>query len=155
MEGCLSLVGLVGIALVPQYTYFLLWFSPLMVFVLVQILFRERCVLDELKRGNWGLVFRYGIAAFCCGFCWELWNYFSYVKWVYNVPYVHGLQVFEMPLVGFAGYIPFGVECATILHWMGVINDGINGDTPSRKLVKQGFRAVFPSSGASGAESEP
>jgi recombinational DNA repair protein (RecF pathway) len=31
---------------------------------------------------------------------------------VYAIPYVDVLHVFEMPLLGYAGYLPFGLACA-------------------------------------------
>ena len=116
----LSAVGLCGIVFVPEYVYLFLWISPLMVFVLVQVLLREPCILDRLRTGSWGFVFRFEIAALCCGLCWETWNYYAYAKWVYAVPWVHGFQVWEMPLIGFAGYLPFGVECAAVTAWLGL-----------------------------------
>ena len=114
----LAALGLTGIVFFPDYAYPLLWISPLMVFVLVQIVLKEPCILDCLKAGSWGLVFRFEIAALFCGFCWETWNFYSYAKWVYAVPWVHGFQVWEMPLIGFAGYLPFGVECAAVTAWL-------------------------------------
>lgn len=114
----LSLVGLTGIVFFPDCAYPLLWISPLMVFVLVQVMLGERCLLDRLKTGAWGLVFRFAAAALVCGLCWETWNYHALAKWVYAVPWVHGWQIWEMPLVGFAGYLPFGVECAAVTYWI-------------------------------------
>lgn len=114
----LSAVGLVGIVVCPDWTYPFIWISPLMVFVLVQIALGGPTVLDRLKTGSWGVVFRFEIAALVCGFFWETWNYYAYAKWVYSVPWVHGWQLWEMPLIGFAGYLPFGVECAAVLHMM-------------------------------------
>ena len=114
----LSLVGLTGIVFCPQFTYPLLWISPLMVFILVQIALKEQCVLDTLATGNWSLVFRFAIASLVCGLTWETWNYYSMAKWIYAVPYVHRFQVWEMPLVGFGGYLPFGMECAAVAAWI-------------------------------------
>ena len=114
----LSAVGLCGIVFCPDYVYPFLWISPLMVFVLVQILLKEPCILDRLKAGSWGLVFRFEVAALICGLCWETWNYYAMAKWVYAVPWVHGFQIWEMPLIGFAGYLPFGVECAAVTFWI-------------------------------------
>ena len=114
----LSAVGLTGIVFCPDYVYPFLWISPLMVFVLVQVLLKEPCILDRLREGSWGLVFRWEIAALCCGLCWETWNYYAYAKWVYAVPWVHAFQVWEMPFIGFAGYLPFGVECAAVVYWI-------------------------------------
>ncbi len=43
-----------------------------------------------------------------------MWNYYSLAKWEYGVPFVQKYLVFEMPILGFAGYLPFGLECAVI-----------------------------------------
>jgi hypothetical protein len=31
---------------------------------------------------------------------------------VYVIPYVDAFHLFEMPLLGYAGYLPFGLACA-------------------------------------------
>lgn len=114
----LSAVGLTGIVFFPAYAYPLLWISPVTVFLLVQFLLRQESVLDTLSCGNWSIFFRFAIASLICGFCWETWNYHALAKWVYAVPYVQRFHVWEMPLVGFAGYLPFGVECAAVTAWI-------------------------------------
>ena len=53
-------------------------------------------------------------AALVCGFFWEMWNYWSEARWQYDIPYVGQFHVFEMPLLGYAGYLPFGLMCATV-----------------------------------------
>ena len=116
--GTLSAAGLVGIVFAPEFSFPLLWISPVAVFLLVQFLMRERCVLDTLAVGNWSVFIRFAIAAFVCGLCWETWNYYALAKWVYAVPWVHRFQIWEMPLIGFAGYLPFGVECAAVTAWI-------------------------------------
>ena len=64
------------------------------------------------------LAFRYSVAALVCGLAWETWNFYAAAKWVYSVPYVHAFQIWEMPLLGFAGYLPFGLECAAVTAWI-------------------------------------
>lgn len=32
------------------------------------------------------------------------------MKWKYNVPYVGFLKIFEMPILGYFGYLPFALE---------------------------------------------
>lgn len=108
-----SAIGLVGIVFIPEFTYPFLWVSPVLVVVLVKRLTGSGCALDDISDGNWSLVVRYAVAALICGFVWELWNWNSLAKWIYDVPYVHRFQYFEMPLLGLFGYIPFGVECLT------------------------------------------
>ena len=43
-----------------------------------------------------------------------MWNFYSLARWEYAVPFVQRFKVFEMPLLGYAGYLPFGVECLAV-----------------------------------------
>ena len=114
----LSVLGLTGVVFFPDYAYPLIWISPLAVFIMVQTWLKEPSVLDSFSHGNWSVFFRFGLASLICGLCWETWNWHAYAKWVYAVPWVHRFQIWEMPLVGFAGYLPFGVECAAVTAWI-------------------------------------
>jgi len=113
-----SALGLSGIVFLPKYTFPLLWLSPLMVFMLIQSAIGEPGVMGLPGGRNWALVLRFAAAALVCGLCWETWNYYAVAKWVYSVPLVHRFQIWEMPLIGFAGYLPFGVECAAVTAWI-------------------------------------
>jgi hypothetical protein len=60
-----------------------------------------------------------------CGLIWEFWNYWGGTKWIYNVPILPDVKLFEMPILGFGGFPPFAVECFTMyvlvrrLLWRG------------------------------------
>ncbi len=110
----ISAAGLTGIGVWPNYLFSLLWVSPLLVIVSVESLMGERHVLSDIANGDWRLVISYAAAALFCGGFWEMWNYYSLARWEYSIPFVHRLQIFEMPLLGYAGYLPFGLECAVI-----------------------------------------
>jgi hypothetical protein len=47
---------------------------------------------------------------------WELWNSGSLAHWEYTIPFTHRFQLFEMPLLGYAGYLPFGLECLVVVQ---------------------------------------
>jgi len=114
----LAAAGLTGIVFCPHLTYPLLWISPLAVFLVVQRLTGASTVLDNLSFGDWRIAVRFALASLICGWFWEMWNLHSAAKWIYSVPYVHRFQIFEMPLLGFAGYLPFGLECAVVAAWV-------------------------------------
>ena len=59
-----------------------------------------------------------------CGFVWETWGFWLHVKWVYSVPYLHRFCYAEMPLIGFAGYLPFGIEALLVCGWLGLHDAG-------------------------------
>jgi hypothetical protein len=56
------------------------------------------------------------VAAFFCGFLWEMWNIRASAKWTYDIPYFEWLRIFEMPLFGYGGYIPFAFEIYAAYH---------------------------------------
>ena len=115
----LSLVGVF-----PDYLFPLLWISPLLIMVSLQTLWHEQHVFSDSCHGNWQGMVSVSMAALCCGFFWEMWNMYSLAKWEYTVPFVQRYHVFEMPLLGYAGYLPFGLECAVI---GGVLEKAITG----------------------------
>jgi hypothetical protein len=49
-----------------------------------------------------------------CGILWEFWNYWAGAKWIYTVPIMQNLKIFEMPLPGYFGFPPFALECFTM-----------------------------------------
>jgi hypothetical protein len=34
---------------------------------------------------------------------------------------VHRFEIFEMPVLGYAGYLPFGLECAVVADLLGTL----------------------------------
>jgi len=106
--------SLAGIGVWPNYLFSLLWVSPLVVIVSLQSLTGEFTILSGITTENWSPIITSAAAALFCGIFWEMWNYYSLARWEYSVPYVHGFQIFEMPILGYAGYLPFGLECIVI-----------------------------------------
>lgn len=107
--------GLVAIGRWPQLCYPLVWIAPFGLLYALQALPGHRPLCVALARGDWRPVVLPALAALVCGFFWELWNYGSLARWVYTVPYVTTLHLFEMPLLGYAGYLPFGLVCAAVV----------------------------------------
>ena len=54
------------------------------------------------------------VAALICGF-WEMWNFTAWPAGNMQVPFIYmGLHCFQMPLLGYAGCLPFGLECLAV-----------------------------------------
>jgi hypothetical protein len=98
----------------PNHLFALLWTAPLLILVSLQALFNETHIFSPLKEGDWRFVLASALAALLCGVFWEMWNYCSLAKWVYHVPFVQRFHLFEMPILGYAGYLPFGLECSVV-----------------------------------------
>jgi hypothetical protein len=109
----LSAAGLTAIGIFPDYLFPLLWVSPLLIIVSLQSIMGESHIFSS-GSGNYHQVVSAALAAVMCGFFWEMWNYFSLAKWEYSIPFVQRFQIFEMPVLGYAGYLPFGLECLAV-----------------------------------------
>ncbi len=116
----LSAAGLVVIGVRPNYLFPFLWFSPLLIIVCLQTLMKERHIFSQMAAGDWRGAVAAILAAIICGGFWEMWNYFSLAKWEYSIPLVQRVHIFKMPLLGYAGYLPFGLECAVIGDMLGM-----------------------------------
>jgi len=57
-------------------------------------------------------------AGLLCGLWWEAWNYLATAKWVYTLPVLNFGKIFEMPLLGYLGFMPFALECAVMYNFM-------------------------------------
>ena len=86
-----------------------------MVIVGMQLAMGRSTIFAGAERGDWRSVVLPALAALICGFFWEMWNWQSLAHWEYSVPFVQRYQIFAMPLLGYAGYLPFGLECAAVV----------------------------------------
>jgi hypothetical protein len=110
----LGCVVLACIGIWPRILFPVLWVAPLVVLVALQRLRGEPTVLAPLAKGDWSELWRAALAALLCGGLWEMWNAGSLAHWEYSVPYVHRFEIFHMPLLGYAGYLPFGLQCLAV-----------------------------------------
>ena len=104
-------VVVLAIALLwPKQFYPLIWGAIFLILEPMNVRLGRHNLFDSLRHGNWRPVISLSLGALICGFFWEMWNYFSYPKWIYHTPGAEFLHVFEMPLLGYLGYLPFAWE---------------------------------------------
>lgn len=111
---CVFSIGLTVIGIWPDYLFPLVWITPLFMVTAFQAIRGKRALFSGVTTGDWQRLYRLSMSALICGFFWELWNYHSYAKWIYTIPFVERYKIFEMPLLGYAGYLPFGPTCALV-----------------------------------------
>ncbi|MGA6925406.1 MAG: hypothetical protein WBY88_06970 [Desulfosarcina sp.] len=104
-------LGLTLIGIFPDQLFALLWVSPLLIVLSIQRLQGRRTLLYPLRYGDWRPLVIPALAALICGVFWEMWNFFSLARWSYAIPFVQRFHLFEMPILGYGGYLPFGLEC--------------------------------------------
>jgi hypothetical protein len=105
----------------PRQTFFVLWLSLAFLLDPINNLLGRKSALAHLKARDWRFFLTIPLAGLCCGFFWEMWNSQAMPKWYYTVPYVGFGKVFEMPILGYSGYLPFAVELFALYQFLLVV----------------------------------
>lgn len=100
----------------PRYFFPLMWLSVFFIIEPINIILKYPSITDFTKRGDWRPIVSLWLGSLICGFFWEMWNFWSYPKWIYTIPYIDFWHIFEMPLLGYCGYIPFSMELFVLYH---------------------------------------
>jgi len=100
----------------PRYFFPFVWIAPYLVTAALNGNFGHRTLEQDAAGGNKMPHAALALGALVCGFFWELWNYWAFPRWVYTVPFVDFGHIFEMPLLGYFGYLPFGLELFALYH---------------------------------------
>ncbi|MDP6549823.1 MAG: hypothetical protein QF659_07110 [Dehalococcoidia bacterium] len=115
------LAGLItfgSLILWPRYAFPFTWACFILVLDPVNYLRGRPSIGARLRDGDWRLVLALGLGPLVCGWFWEMWNYWAHLKWEYTIPFVDFARVFEMPVLGYGGYLPFGLETYAVYHFV-------------------------------------
>lgn len=74
----------------------------------------RRSIVSEFFTGNARSMPLFFLTGLIAGVLWEFWNYWAGARWLYDVPYLGHIKVFEMPVLGFLGFMPFTIESFAI-----------------------------------------
>jgi hypothetical protein len=102
----------------PGFFYPFVWISLALIFEPLNRWLGRRHLLEWLQHGDWRPVLALSLGALVCGFFWEMWNYWSWPRWIYHTPGAGFLHVFEMPLPGYGGYVPFALELFGLMNFL-------------------------------------
>lgn len=108
----------------PRIFFLFIWLSLYFILEPLNIWLGNRSLADWTKSGDWRPVIALWLGVLLTAFFWEMWNYYSYPKWIYHVTWGNGLHLFEMPLLGYGGYLPFALELYALYHLVcGLLGD--------------------------------
>ncbi|MCK4235548.1 MAG: hypothetical protein KAX38_00415 [Candidatus Krumholzibacteria bacterium] len=66
---------------------------------------------EKFRKGDYSLFVSLIVSGAVCGLLWESWNFQAATRWHYHVPYLPDVKLFEMPVLGYLGFLSFAVEC--------------------------------------------
>ena len=136
-----SIFGVVSLAAMliwPTYLFPLTWLSLFLIFDPINSLAGRPSIISQMREGDYRIVVAFALGALVCGFFWEMWNRDASVTWEYNIGYLDFARIFEMPLLGYGGYLPFGLETYAVFHFVA----GVLGWSSEAKIPLRGETRV-------------
>lgn len=100
----------------PKVFFPFLWLSVYFILEPINLWLGNRSLANWTKTGDWRPAIALWFGILLTAFFWEMWNYYAYPKWIYHVPYADWIHIFEMPLLGYGGYLPFALELYALYH---------------------------------------
>jgi hypothetical protein len=88
-------------------------------------------IIAELSQGARRRASVVGAAGLLCGGLWEFWNFWAFPKWIYDIPALDFFPIFEMPILGYGGYVPFAWSVLQLVVLVDIGAKKIPGRTPT------------------------
>ena len=131
--GILGVLSLAALLTWPKYLFPITWLSLFFIFDPINYLTGRPSITANVRHGDWRLVVAFALGALICGFFWEMWNYQATISWQYNIGFFDFARIFHMPLLGYGGYLPFGLETYAMFHFVvGLLGWSRDANTPVR-----------------------
>ena len=118
LAGVFGLGSLVTMLIWPTYLFPMTWLCFFFIFDPINNLTGRPSIIAQVKNGDYRTVVAFALGALVCGFFWEMWNRDASVSWEYNIGYLDFARIFQMPLLGYGGYLPFGLETYAVFHFV-------------------------------------
>lgn len=102
--------------LFPRYAFPLVWLTFFFILDPINYLHHQPSIIGHLKDKKLKIPLSIILSGGIVGFFWEFWNYWSLHKWTYNIPIFGFFKIFEMPILGYFGYLTFALELYS-MYW--------------------------------------
>lgn len=133
-------VGMIAwplVALDPM-TNLTLWTSLVLLLDPINYWLGRPSMFRDWQRGWYGRTLALMAGGAICGLLWEFWNFFAITKWTYSLPFMgwmENVKYCQMPLIGFLGFLPFGIECWVMWQTIRMVLDGLVEPLPDETCV--------------------
>ncbi len=97
-----------------EFTAGFIWLAFILILEPLNYLLNRPSLYAELVLGNYSKLLALILAGLLCGYFWEFWNFWAATKWIYTVPILPHIKLFEMPILGYIGFATFAWEIYAI-----------------------------------------
>ncbi len=98
----------------PDLFFPLVWLCFILLLEPLNYWLQNQAFLVDQEKGDWSRIWSWVLAGLVAGFFWEFWNFWAGSHWEYTLSYLNFCRVFQMPVFGYTGFMPFALEVFAI-----------------------------------------
>ena len=102
----------------PRLFFPFAWLCFIFLLEPVNIWLRNESLWKDVEKRDWTRFWSWVFAGLAAGFLWEFWNFWAASRWVYSLPYLDFWRVFQMPVFGYTGFLPFALEVFALYQFL-------------------------------------
>ncbi|MFB0565270.1 MAG: hypothetical protein ACETWK_06265 [Candidatus Aminicenantaceae bacterium] len=122
----------------PKIFFPLVWICFILVLEPINYWLENETFLRELEGKRWTKILSWLLAGCTAGIFWELWNFCAESHWQYSLPFLNFWKVFQMPVIGYTGFLPFALEIFALYQFIYWLNKKFKG-----KIVLKSLAFIF------------
>ncbi|MFC2163574.1 hypothetical protein ACFLT2_01105 [Acidobacteriota bacterium] len=137
LNGCILLgfLFLVLSILFPNLFFPLVWLG--FIFLLEPLNYRLKIdsLLADAERQYGNRIVSWLLAGLASGVLWESLNYWAGSHWEYTLPYLNFGRIFQMPVFGFGGFLPFAIEVFAMYALLDFLRKKMTGKVALKAIL--------------------
>ena len=111
----IGLISICAVLIWPKIFFPLVWVCFIFLLEPINYWLKNDSLLKDFENRDWRRFWSWVLAGLSAGFLWEFWNYWAGSHWEYSLPYFNFGKVFQMPILGYTGFLPFALQIF-VLH---------------------------------------
>lgn len=119
---CLGILFILLSLVWPRIFFPLVWLCFIFIFEPINFWLNNKTVLSDFKRGKGNTFWSWIFAGLTAGILWEFWNFWAGSHWEYSLLYFNFGRIFQMPVLGYLGFLPFAIEVFSIFAFLEFIH---------------------------------
>jgi len=117
----LGVILLVFCLVLPRLFFPFLWLGFLFLMGPVNFRLKLDSLLADANKRQGNRILSWLLAGLAAGVFWEALNYWAGSHWEYTIPYLNFGRIFQMPLFGYGGFLPFALEVFAIYTFLSFL----------------------------------
>ena len=102
----------------PRLFFPFIWLCFIFLLEPINFWLKNKTLLKDVEKKDWTRFWSWLLAGLVAGFLWEFWNFWAGSHWEYSIPYLNSWRVFQMPVFGYTGFLPFALEVFALYQFL-------------------------------------